>query len=271
VSRPFVSHLSPEQASDSPEDRDEFHADSARTHFIDLWTHRAMLARLDLLSGNPTVVDVGCSAGYLLEDLHHAIPEANLIGVDLAAEGLRKAHENVPDATLLQADVCALPLDDACADAAVSANVLEHVADDERALAEIIRILRPGGRAVIVVPAGPSNYDYYDRFLGHMRRYARGELARKAQAQGFDVLDELHLGSLLYPAFWAVKHRNRLLYAHLQGDALSTRVSEDIRGTKDSGLGRAACLAEERLLSRGIKLPFGIRSLVVLARPQEGP
>jgi len=266
MSQPFVSYLSPEQTSDSPEDHDEFHADSARTHFIDIWTHRAMLARLGRLPESPTVVDVGCSAGYLLEDLHHAIPEANLIGVDLAAEGLRKAHEIVPNATLLQADVCALPIEDACADAAVSANVLEHVADDE-----LLRILRPGARAVIVVPVGPASYDYYDRFLGHVRRYAKGELASKAQAWGFYIVEELHLGSLLYPAFWAVKQRNRRRYEHLQGDALKARVSKDIADTKDSGLGRAACLVEERLLARGIKLPFGIRGLVVLARPQERP
>ena len=130
------------------------------------------------------MIDVGCSTGYLLEDLRRAIPDASLIGVDLVAGGLRKAHENVPDAELLQADACALPLQDASVDAAVSANLLEHVPDDARALAEIFRILRPGARAVIVVPVGPGNYDYYDRFLGHERRYASGELARKADAAG---------------------------------------------------------------------------------------
>ena len=78
--------------------------------------------------------------------------------------------------------MCALPFADASVAAAVSANLLEHVPDDERALAELRRVLRPGGRAVIVVPASPGVYDYYDRFLGHERRYARGELASKARA-----------------------------------------------------------------------------------------
>ena len=45
-------------------------------------------------------------------------------------------------------------------------------------------MLRPGARAVVVVPAGPGTYDYYDRFLGHERRYARGELAGKARDGG---------------------------------------------------------------------------------------
>ena len=187
----------------------------------------------------------------------------------MIASGLRKAHAAVPDARLLQADVCELPLEDDSLDAVVSANLLEHVPDDGRALAEILRILRPGARAVIVVPVGPRNYDYYDRFLGHERRYARGELARKGQAVGLEVLEDIHLGAPLYPAFWAVKQRNRRLYEHLEGAALEAKVREDIARTSDSRLGRFACRLEELLLARGVRLPFGIRGLTVLSRPWE--
>jgi ubiquinone/menaquinone biosynthesis C-methylase UbiE len=269
VSQSFISHVAPEQAVNWSEDLEELHEESSRTHFIDVWTRRAILARVGPLPRRPTVIDLGCSTGYLLEDLRSAIPDVRLIGVDLVAGGLRKAHENVPDAELLQADACALPLQDASLDAAVSANLLEHVPDDGRALAEILRILRPGGRAVIVVPVGPGNYDYYDRFLGHERRYARGELARKGQAVGLEVLEDIHLGAPLYPAFWAVKQRNRRRYEHLTGAALEAKVREDIARTTDSALGRLACRLEERLLALGVRLPFGIRGLTVLARPRE--
>jgi len=271
VNGQFASHVSAEHSVNWSDELEELHEESSRTHFIDVWTRRAMLARIGPLGTNPVVIDVGCSTGYLLEDLRRAMPTARLIGVDLVAQGLRKARQNVPDAELLHADVCDLPLADASVDAVVSANLLEHVSDDQKALAEIARIMRPGARAVVVVPAGPGNYDYYDRFLGHERRYARGELARKGSAAGLTVVEDIHLGAPLYPAFWAVKQRNRRRYGHLQGAELAAKVSEDISKTNDSRFGRLACQIEERLLGVGLRAPFGIRGLTVLARPAEDP
>ncbi len=263
---PFLSYVGGQQEVNWSEDLEQLHEESSRTHFIDVWTRRAMLARIGALPQRATLIDVGCSTGYLLEDLRALAPRATLVGVDMVAGGLRKAHENVPDARLLQADACALPLDDMSVDAVVSANLLEHVPDDARALAEMSRVLRPGSRAVIVVPVGPRNYDYYDRFLGHERRYARGELARKASAVGLAVLEDVCLGAPLYPAFWLVKQRNRRRYGLLRGDALVERVARDIERTGDSRLGALACQLEEALLRVGVSLPFGIRGLTVLAR-----
>jgi SAM-dependent methyltransferase len=269
-SGPFVSHVEAGHAVNWSEELERQYEQSSHSHFIDAWTRRAILARMGPLRRGVSAIDLGCSTGHLLEDLRRALPDARLVGVDLVAGGLRKAHRKVPDAQLLQADVCSLPLPDASMDAVLSANLLEHVPDDARALAEVFRILRPGARAVIVVPVGPGNYDYYDRFLGHERRYARGELADRATAAGLEVLEDIHLGALLYPAFWAVKQRNRRRYDELRGAALEAKVKADVEHTGDSALGRLACLAEERLLARGLRLPFGIRGLTVLTRPR-GP
>jgi SAM-dependent methyltransferase len=264
---PFTSSVPDDYTLNWSEQLEELHEHSSRTHFIDVWTRRAMLERLGPLPAKPTVIDVGCSTGYLLADLRARLPDAELIGVDLVASGLRKAHAHVPDARLLQADVCALPLQDQCLDVAVSANLLEHVPDDVRALGEIFRTLRPGGRAVIVVPVDPGCYDYYDRLLGHERRYARGELARKARQAGLTVLQDARLGALLYPAFWAVKRRNRMRHSQLRGTALERQVMRDMERTADSMLGRVGCRVDEMLLNRGVRLPFGIRGLTVLERP----
>jgi SAM-dependent methyltransferase len=267
AAEPFVSYVPDDYPVNWSEGLEELHEESSHTHFIEVWTRRAILARLGALPAAPTVIDIGCSTGYLLADLHVRLPDATLIGVDLVAAGLRKAHAHVPDALLLHADACALPLEDACLDGAVSSNLLEHVPDDRQALAEIRRILRPGARAVIVVPVNPDSYDCYDRLLGHERRYARHELARKAREAGLTVLQDIHLGAPLYPAFWAVKQRNRRRHEQLRGEALERKVRDDMERTADSALGRLACRLEEALLDSGVRLPFGIRGLTVLERP----
>jgi SAM-dependent methyltransferase len=266
---PFLSYVDTETDVNWSDDLEELHEESSRTHFIDVWTRGAMLERLDEVRADGAIVDLGCSTGYLLEDLRAAFPGARLLGVDLVAPGLRKAHVLVPDAQLLRADVCALPLADRSVDAVVSANLFEHVPDDRRALREVRRVLRPGGKGVIVVPAAPGTYDYYDRFLGHERRYGRGELAAKAGDAGLEVLEDAHLGALLFPAFWIVKKRNRRRYDDLRGEALEVRVAQDIAGTQNSALGRWACRVERLLLNRGVRLPFGIRGLTVVRRPEE--
>ena len=161
---------------------EELHEEASRDHFLDVWTRTSLLDGMWKFGPAPpqVVLDAGCSSGYLLEDLRRELPNASLVGVDLIAGGLRRAHLLVPDAQLLLADVCDLPIEDASVDVALSANLLEHVPDDAGALAELHRVLRPGGLAAVIVPAGPGTYDYYDAFLGHERRYARGELASKA-------------------------------------------------------------------------------------------
>jgi SAM-dependent methyltransferase len=270
--RPFLSYLGQDEmeAVNWSESLEELH-DRVSEHFMDLSTRRAMVARLGPLASRATLLDVGCSTGFLLADVRRVAPDATLLGMDPIATGLVKAHAALPEALLLQADVCALPILDESVDVVVSANVLEHVADDERALAEIARVLKPGGRAVIVIPLGPSSYNYFDSVLGHERRYARGELARKGRGAGLRVLEDMCLGGPLYPAYWLVKRYNQRRYGRLPREELERRVARDIEATSSSSVGALACRVEDRLIDRGMRLPFGIRGLTVFERPQAGP
>jgi SAM-dependent methyltransferase len=265
---PFIAYVDGDPSVNWSDELERLHEESTRTHFLDQWTRGAILGGLGTLPAEPVIADIGCSTGHLLEDLSRRIPDATLVGVDLVASGLRKAHGVAPAARLLRADACDLPLADASVDAIVSANLLEHVPDDAGALREMARVLRPGARAAIVVPGGPGTYDYYDRFLGHERRYARGELAARARSAGLEIVAERPLAALLYPPFWLVKQRNRLLHGKLAGVALEARVARDIARTGDSRVGRALWHAEERLQRAGVSLPFGIRWLVVARRPE---
>lgn len=268
---PYLSFADIDPSVNWSDELENLHEEPSRTHFLDQWTRAAILEGLGPVEATPVIADVGCSTGYLLEDLHATHPAATLIGVDRIGAGLIKAHRLVPSARLLCADACDLPIADGAVDAVVSANLLEHVPDDRKALREFARILRPGGRSVIVVPAGPRTYDYYDRFLGHERRYDRHELASKCAEAGLDVLVDRHIASLLYPPFWVVKQRNRRAFGRLEGDALQRRVSADISRTHNSRIGELAWAVERWLLNLGARLPFGIRSLVVALRPEGTP
>jgi SAM-dependent methyltransferase len=244
------------------------HEESSRDHFIDLLTRWSLLRGIrPAVRDGALVVDVGCSSGYLLADLRAAHPSALTIGVDLVAEGLRRAHAEVPEAPLLLADCLALPFEDASVDAIVSANVLEHIADDATALREMRRILRPGGLAAVVVPAGPGLFDAYDEHLGHERRYARGELAARGRSAGLELLDDAYLGALVYPPFWLAKKYNLRRHADLGPDERRALAERSIGQTQGSRLGDVACTLERELLSRRVRLPFGIRSSCVFRRP----
>jgi SAM-dependent methyltransferase len=250
------------------EDLEEFHEESTRDHPIELLTRAVILSRLDILPSTATIIEIGCSTGYMLDDLRQAYPTMRVIGFDLILSGLRKARIALPHVGVAQADACRLPLPDGCADAVVSINLLEHIPDDRAALGEIRRILRPGAAAILVVPAGPHLYDYYDRFLHHERRYGRSEMAQKAKGVGLLVETDFQLGTVVYPAFWLLKKRNRLRFDHLDGVALEERVRRDYGATKESPLFGAACKLERWLLENIGSLPFGIRQVTVVRRPQ---
>lgn len=229
-------------------------------------TRRTAVAALRgaALGPSPRLLDVGCSTGHLLADLRTAFPGAELAGVDAEAAGLAGAHAAVPEAPLMYASATDLPFADGVIDGLVALNLLEHLADDVAALAEFRRVLRPGGRAVVVVPSNPALYDYYDRHLRHERRYAAGELARKGVAAGLSPLGGMSLGSVVYPGFWLVKKRNRRL--QLGEDEARRRVEADIARSQSSPAARAAFVVEGALIARGRRPRRGIREALVLER-----
>lgn len=105
---------------------------------------------LDAAAGG-IVLDLGCGSGHLTVELALT---TRVVAVDRAAEMLSatrgRAEEAGLDCLLVQAEATALPLADASCDGAAVVQVLEYVPDVERALRELHRVLRPGGRAVLV-------------------------------------------------------------------------------------------------------------------------
>ena len=91
-------------------------------------------------------------------------------------------------------------------DSVVCLNVLEHVEDEMAGLRNIYAALRPGGRAIVLVPHGQEIYGSLDTALGHFRRYSREELQRKMEQAGFRVERILEFNRISRPA-WYVNGR----------------------------------------------------------------
>lgn len=80
--------------------------------------------------------------------------------------------------------------------AVVAYNVLEHIPDDVEALRGFARLLRPGGRVVLVVPAFPSAMSSFDLAIGHQRRYRRRTLRAAVEQAGLQVEVLHHVNSV---------------------------------------------------------------------------
>jgi len=87
-------------------------------------------------------------------------------------------------------------------DTIICLNVLEHVRDDMLSLATAYRLLQPGGRLVLLVPALPALYGTLDRALGHFRRYTAAELRHIFRATGFRLRHLEYFNLAGVPGWW---------------------------------------------------------------------
>jgi len=87
-------------------------------------------------------------------------------------------------------------------DTIICLNVLEHVDDDMASLQAIRRMLAPGGRLILLVPALPVLYGTIDKALGHHRRYKRAGLASLLEATGFTMAHIEYFNLAGVPGWW---------------------------------------------------------------------
>jgi SAM-dependent methyltransferase len=165
------------------------------------------------------VLDVGCGAG------RHAFAcyrrgarvialdrdAAEVAGVNAMFAAMAEAGE-APEGASAQAvrgDAYALPFPDASFDCVVAAEVLEHLPDDARAIRELRRVLRPGGRIAVTVPRwfpelvcwGLSDA-YHEVEGGHVRIYQRGQLFGRLRAADLRPYASHHAHALHAPYWW---------------------------------------------------------------------
>ncbi|MGI8796845.1 MAG: class I SAM-dependent methyltransferase [Acidimicrobiia bacterium] len=174
--------------------------------------------RLDLRPGH-RLLDLGCGGGrHAFEALRHGavvVPfdadATELADVSAVAGGMLDAGELRYGATggVVNGDALALPFPDASFDRIIAAEVLEHIWADEGALAELVRVLRPGGRIAVTVPTRlpericwALDSGYHDTPGGHVRIYRQRDLESKLTAAGLVPKGSHHAHALHSPYWW---------------------------------------------------------------------
>lgn len=159
-------------------------------HDIEEWNWWFVARRqaiLSLIKDTPRearILDIGCAGGPLLHELKQN-GFANAAGADFSAEAVAKCKARGLEA--YEMDAQNLQFNDNTFDLLIASDSLEHLEKDEQALASWYRILKPGGRILVFVPAYMFLWSEQDTVNYHFRRYTKNELVGKMRKAGFDV------------------------------------------------------------------------------------
>ncbi len=184
------------------------------------------LERLGLAPGS-RVLDLGCGDGRHTRWLRR-LPAVNTIALDLGRDETRRTAASLDEMASLGFDAggsatdagrCLvvqgsgyeLPFPEHAFDCVIVSEVLEHLEDDDAALVELSRVLRPGGVLAVSVPReGPEalcwalSRQYRNSPGGHVRIYRRAELRRKLGVHGYRVF-ATHFAHALHSPYWWLK------------------------------------------------------------------
>ena len=199
------------------------------------------------------LLDAGCGTG---NNLRHLDRRGRAVGIDLSEEALRFCVSR--DVAAVRASVLALPFADARFDVVTSFDVIYHrwVPDDRAAVAEMARVLRPGGLLLVRVPALKALWGAHDEAVHSRHRYTRAELVALLEGCGLEVRRASYCNFFLFPLLVARRTLDRWLGRHGSDVQFLPAPLE--------ALFRALLLLEARLV-RLLPLPVG-SSVVAIAR-----
>lgn len=166
------------------------------------------LTRMGLKS-NSGVLDVGTGTGANLRMLQ-GLDARNVIGLDSNELAISYCQsKNLGQ--VRRGDICAIPFADQSFDFVLATDVIEHVDDDAVALKEVTRVLKPGGRALVAVPAFESLWGLQDIVAHHKRRYRLRSLLEKMRAAGLTPRRYYYFNYLLFAPIWLARRLIDLL------------------------------------------------------------
>ncbi|PYQ13271.1 MAG: methyltransferase type 11 [Acidobacteria bacterium] len=202
------------------------------------------------------ILDAGCGTG---NNLRHLARHGRAVGVDLSDEALRFCRARGVAAA--KAELLALPFPDASFDCVTSFDVLYHrwVADDRAAVAEMARVLRPGGVLLVRVPALKMLWGAHDEAVHSRHRYTPGEVKALLGGAGLEVVRVVFGNSFLFPLAAARRALDRVTGRH--GSDVSF-----LPGPLEWAF-RSVLRLEARLVGR-VSFPVGTSVFALARRPR---
>jgi ubiquinone/menaquinone biosynthesis C-methylase UbiE len=203
-------------------------------------------------------LDVGCGTGAMSARLQRW---GEVVSADFSWLALQFSRRRGLS-HLLQADAMRLPLRANSFDALVCMDVLEHLPDDQAALCEFFRVLKPGGRVFATVPAYPHLWSEHDVALMHHRRYLRPQLAERVGKAGFHIAKLSHTMTALYP----VVSLQRRLNANRPPQEPPQAAMPLFPAPVNAAL--TGLLTLENAFARRLNFPFGVTILCIAEKPR---
>lgn len=190
---------------------DEFEAGDFRWKNLRFLVKNLLFQSLKKDRSGIKILDLGCGTGHLALDLIREGYQVSAVDVseELVDYANRKAREAGYELNAARMDILKMSDGDAF-DAVVCLDVLEHIADDRLALANIYQALRSGGIMICAVPALSALYGKRDERIGHYRRYDREVLVQRIESAGFFLCSVRYwnsLGLLPVTIFEKILHR----------------------------------------------------------------
>jgi SAM-dependent methyltransferase len=194
----------------------EARIESTHWWFVERRRLFAALIRECALPADARVVDIGTGTGANLRLLKQ-LGFTNVTGIDPSEDAARWCAEKGLG-EVQAGDARALPLPDRSVDLVVATDVVEHVDDDQRAVSEIYRVLRPGGIVLFTVPAFPSLWGLQDEVSHHCRRYRMGPFLKMLDNARFQVTNKFHFNYILFLPIFLARQLIRALKIRLASE-----------------------------------------------------
>ena len=223
-------------------------------HPIDIFSRSNLIKNISKNIKNKTILEIGCSSGYLIRDLKVKFKKINYVGADVLKLSLLKLSEKWKEVPFLKFDITKNPLKNIKFDNIIMLNVLEHIKDDFLAIKNTFKLLNKNGTVYIEVPAHQFLYDNYDKQLLHFRRYSIVDLEKKLIKAGYNIIKKQHLGFFCFIPFAITKIFNKLFSRDKSSIKIEIKISNNL-------LVNFLFKLEEKLSY--LYYPFGIRCFVV--------